>query len=578
MPAVRTRSQAARAARLRRRVFFLLALVVFGGLGLWSALAPAPPRLFVGGPILTMDAESRVAEALAIDGDRIVGVGARADLEAWARSRGAEVVDLQGRALLPGFIDGHSHFPASGILDRFVHVGSPPLGAVADIEAMVAALREGGDADPRSDWIVGWGYDDTMLADGRHPTRIDLDRVSTARPVVAIHISLQVAAVNSVGLGALGYDDATPDPEGGVLVRDAAGRPTGVLEEEAMRPALVAALLPSTWQGLHATRRAAALYLAAGVTTAQNGAAQREQLGGLAWMARLGLLPLRLVVWPEGETAMALLDGSLEAPSGDPMRFRLGAAKLVADGSIQAYTAHFTEPYHVPPGGEAGFRGYPRIPRERLIEDVGRLHAGGVQVAVHGNGDAALDDILDAFEEAQRAAPRADARHVIVHAQTPRDDQLDRMKRLGVVPSFFELHTWYWGDRHRERFLGPERAARISPLASAKARGIRFTIHADTPVLPMEPLRMVAAAVTRRTTSGQVLGPAERLGVMDALRAVTIDAAWQHFMEDDLGSLEVGKLADLVILDRSPLDVPDAVETIRVVETIVGGRRVWVGG
>ena len=389
------------------------------------------------------------------------------------------------------------------------------------------------------------------------------------------HISAHVAAVNSKGLEALGLTDSSENPTGGVLRRDAEGRLDGVLEEEAMRPVLRAALLPSLLEGLLATRRAAATYLAAGVTTAQNGAAQREQLGGLALLSSLGLLPLRLVVWPEGETALALLDGSLGVRPTDPRWMRIGAAKLVADGSIQAYTAYLTEPYFVPPGKDTAFRGYPRIPRATLFEDVRRLHAAGWQIAVHGNGDAAIDDILDAFEAAQLHAPRADSRHVIVHAQMARPDQLDRMTALGIVPSFFELHTYYWGDRHRDRFLGPDRAARISPLEDAHDRGLRFTLHADTPVVPMEPLRIVAAAVTRRTASGAILGERERIGVMDALRAVTIDAAFQHFQDDELGSLEPGKLADMVILDRSPLDDPEHIETIRVMETFVGGRRVY---
>jgi hypothetical protein len=206
---------------------------------------------------------------------------------------------------------------------------------------------------------------------------------------------------------------------------------------------------------------------------------------------------------------------------------------------------------------------------------VTRYHEAGWQVAVHGNGDAAIDDILDAFEEARRAEPRPDARPVIVHAQTARDDQLDRMRELGAIPSFFVLHTFYWGDRHREIFLGPGRAARISPLASARARGLPFTIHCDTPVVPMEPLRLVWSAVNRITTSGAVLGTAERIEPMQALRAVTIDAAYQHFEEETKGSLEPGKLADLVILDRSPLEDPATIDRIRVLETIVGGRSVY---
>ena len=206
------------------------------------------------------------------------------------------------------------------------------------------------------------------------------------------------------------------------------------------------------------------------------------------------------------------------------------------------------------------------------MRDVRRFHEAGLQIAVHGNGDASIDDILDAFEAAQRAHPRDDARHIVIHAQMARDDQLDRMAALGVIPSFFSLHTFYWGDRHRRIFMGPERAAGMSPAKSAQDRGIAFTIHADAPVVPMEPLRLVWSAVNRRTRSGFVVGEQQRISVPAALRAVTIDAARQHFEEAEKGSLEPGKLADLVILSRSPLEVPEEIDEIRVLETIVGGR------
>ncbi|MBW2282325.1 MAG: amidohydrolase family protein, partial [Deltaproteobacteria bacterium] len=217
-------------------------------------------------------------------------------------------------------------------------------------------------------------------------------------------------------------------------------------------------------------------------------------------------------------------------------------------------------------------------PRDELIETVERFHGAGLQVAVHGNGDAAIDDILDAFEAAQRKHPREDARHVVIHAQMARDDQLDRMRSLGLIPSFFTLHTFYWGDRHRTIFMGPERAARMSPAGGAVDRSLRFTLHADSPVVPMEPLRLVWAAVNRRTRSGFELGPEQRISPMQALRAVTIDAAWQHFEEDVKGSLEPGKWADLVILSGSPLDDPERIDDLQVIETIVGGRSVYRAG
>ncbi len=530
--------------------------------------------LYRGGPILTMDAANRVVDALLVDGDRIVATGSEAEL----RDRSGEkkrIVDLRGRALLPGFIDAHAHFPGAGIFAVLLDLNSPPIGEVGKIDDIVERLHEKAEKTSRGKWVVGMGYDDTLLVERRHPTRADLDRASTEHPIAIWHISGHLAAVNSAALTRVGIDAKTPDAEGGRIRRDPqTGEPDGVLEENDLH-VLQPLLAPGLRDSWKIVREASRRYLAAGVTTAQNGYATRQQMKGLLRLSRLGLLPLRVILWPGQETTDALLDGSFAFRSPDPLRIRRGAAKIIGDGSIQAYTAYLTAPYHVPPGDDPSYRGYPTIAREELIELVTRYHAHGLQVAVHGNGDACIDAILDAFEAAQRAHPRRDARHVVIHAQMARDDQLDRMAELGVIPSFFSLHTYYWGDRHREIFMGPERAARMSPARSAMERGLRFTIHTDCPVTPMEPLRLVWAAVNRRSTGGASIGEAERIPPIQALRAVTIDAAYQHFEEREKGSLEAGKLADLVILDRSPLDDPEHIDRIRVLETIVGGRPVF---
>jgi predicted amidohydrolase YtcJ len=557
---------------MRRVAGVALALALLALAWLW--LRPPPRVVYAGGPILTMDASSRVVEALGIEGDRIAAVGSRAEVDAWAAGR-ARVVDLDGRTLLPGFIDAHGHFPGAGIFAIHVDLNSPPIGDVETIDGVVeklaakAALREPGE------WIVGWGYDDTLLAERRHPTRHDLDRASTRHPIALFHVSGHLVTSNGAALERAGVDAGTPDPEGGRIRRAPGGEPDGVLEESASELLLQALPGPTLRESLAIVREASRRYLAAGVTTAQTGAADETQARGLVRMARLGLLPLRVVIWPLGEVAERMEAGELELPEGAGLFARRGAVKLVADGSIQGYTGYLSEPYYVPPGDDPGYRGYPRIPRSELIERVTRLHAAGWQVAVHGNGDASIDDILDAFEAAQRAHPRDDPRFVVIHAQMARDDQLDRMKAVGAIPSFFSLHTYYWGDRHRDIFMGPARAARMSPARSALRRGMRFTIHCDTPVVPIEPLRLVWAAVNRRSTSGAPIGPEQRIEPLQALRAVTIDAAWQHFEEEDKGSLEPGKLADLAILSANPLEEPERIDAIRVVETIVGGRSAY---
>jgi predicted amidohydrolase YtcJ len=522
-----------------------------------------------------MDADNSVVEALAVDFGRIVAVGTEAELASWVDSTKPQVVDLEGRALMPGFIDAHGHFPGAGIDAVFVDLNSPPIGSVTNIEGMVAKLAARANETSEGDWVIGVGYDDTLLDEKRHPTRHDLDRASARHPIGVLHISGHLGVTNSAGLAATGIDAEMPDPEGGLIRREPDSRePNGVLEETAMLP-LQGKLRPSARDGLRILDRAGQLYASAGVTTAQSGSTDSGLLTFFDWASWLGLVPQRLIVWPNAETAAAILSGELDPPGGDPERLRVGAVKIIADGSIQGYTGYLSEPYYVTPADDLEYRGYPRIPRDELMEMVSAFHAAGMQVAVHGNGDASIDDILDAFEAARDAHPRDDARHIIIHAQMARMDQLDRMRELDVLPSFFSLHTFYWGDRHRQIFMGPERAARMSPAASAAKRGVRFTIHADAPVVPMEPLRLVWAAVNRRTRSGFTVGPEERITPTQALRAVTIDAAWQHFEDDVKGSLEPGKLADLVILSRSPLVGPETIDEIVVLETVVGGRTIY---
>jgi predicted amidohydrolase YtcJ len=293
---------------------------------------------------------------------------------------------------------------------------------------------------------------------------------------------------------------------------------------------------------------------------------------GLSVFSRIGVVPQRLVLFPfEDGFGEALLNGEYDPDDYATDRVYMGPVKIVADGSIQGYTGYLSQPYYTPYHGEEDYRGYPAVPREKLFAKVEALHRAGYQLAIHGNGDESIEDILDAFEAAQNAYPVEDPRMILIHAQMARKDQVARMKDLGVTPSFFTAHTWYWGDRHRDIFMGPERAAVISPSRWAQDYGVRFTSHLDTPVVPMEPLQAVWSQVFRQTYGGDVLGPEQRIGVMDALRAVTIDAAWQVFQEDNRGSIEPGKYADLIVLSGSPLENPMAMRDLVVERTVIGG-------
>jgi len=537
---------------------------------------PTPAdRLFFNGQILTMDRQDSIADALYIRDGKVVAAGPQQELRKLIDAK-TEFTDLHGKTVIPGFIDAHGHFPGSGIFALQVDLSSPPVGEITRMSELQAALADRAKTTKPGHWIVGMGYDDTLLAEQRQPTRDDLDMVSTDHPIAIMHVSGHMAVVNTKALATLGIDRNTPDPEGGTIVRDTDGRPTGLLQENAMLNYAKQFLNFGALDFLKMVRTAAPEYARAGVTTSQSGGVSLEYLQGLRLAQLLNLIPFRQVVWPtQVDVAEALLDGSVSPKELSSDRFTVGAVKIIADGSIQGYTGFLKYPYYTPYQGDEDYRGKPNLPLPKLKKIITELHEAGLQIAVHANGDAAIDDVIEAFDEAQKAHWNPDPRLVLVHAQTAREDQLDAMQKLGITPTFFSAHVYYWGDRHRDIFLGPERAKRISPVASAARRGMRFSVHLDTPVVPMQPLLLWWNTVTRHTASGQVLGPEQRISPMRALRALTIDAAWQVFQENNRGSLEPDKWADLVVLSGDPLANPEGIKDLSVLETIVGGRTIY---
>ena len=564
------------------RVTLLISLALLGGFAVLFAIvtrpiAAPPHEIYVNGTVLTMDSDNRIAEAVSVRDGVIDAVGGSEAMLATATDI-TKVVDLRGRTLIPGFVDAHGHFPGSGQTVFSVDLNSPPIGDVTDIQQLLVRLtdfglrREGG-------WLVGHGYDDTLLREKRHPTRDDLDQVSPDRPVAVVHVSGHLAVVNSAALMVLGIDESTPDPEGGVIVRDPASadgrRPNGVLEETAARAVWEHTLDLGVMDGLRMTTQAAKEYLSVGVTTASAGGMPSAVAQLLGFLSGLNQFSQRVALFPLfEEVGDSLLSGERALADFAGARVSVPRVKIIADGSIQGYTGYLSEPYYVPFKGDASYRGYPSVPRDELFRQVAGLYERQIPVAIHCNGDASIDDGLDAIEAAMEAHPWPDARPLIIHAQMTRKDQIERMAALGVTPSFFSAHTYYWGDRHAGIFMGPDRAANMSPARWALDAGVRFSSHLDTPVTPMLPLQAVWSQVERESTGGVVIGPAQRIGRMPALRAVTIDAAWQVFMDDEIGSIEPGKRADLVVLSENPLTAQD-VRGIKVDRTVIDGATVY---
>jgi predicted amidohydrolase YtcJ len=547
-----------------------------------TAAAPTPAdMLWVGGTILTMEDAAPEAEALAVRDGRIVAVGDRAAVEA---HRGPEtrVVELGTRALLPGFVDAHSHLSFVAIQAVAANLLPPPDGPGDSIAALQQTLRDylaKSSVVAETGVVIGFDYDDSQLAEGRHPDRHDLDAVTTELPILLIHQSGHLGVYNSLALERAGITAATPDPAGGHIHRDADGTPTGLLDENAHFAALGANLPRFTAAQMHGMLEAAQrLYAANGFTTVQDG---RTDPGGLAVLedaAGAGVFFLDVVAYPDLE-----MNADSPALSGPRMarryegRFRLGGVKLTLDGSPQGKTAWFTEPYVEPPAGApADYAGRPLLSDEAAGAIVDRAFAEGWQLLVHANGDAAIDQMIRLVRAAAAKHPGEDRRPVLVHGQYLRRDQIPQLAELGIFPALFPMHTFYWGDWHRTSVAGPERAAFISPTAAVQEAGLPFTIHSDAPVTFPDSMRLLHSAVNRTTRSGFVLGPDQRIDVPTALKAMTLWAARQHFEEDTKGSLAVGKLADLVVLSADPRAVaPEKLLQLRVLETVKEGRSVY---
>ncbi len=540
---------------------------------------PGPADVIYLGTVITMDDDRPTVEAVAIRGDTIVAVGTRAE-GLRLRTRKTRLVELGERALLPGFIDAHGHLTATAGLARYANLAPPPAGPIGSIAQLQQALRQqiAAQAIPPGQWVVGFGYDDSLLAEKRHPVRAELDSVSTEHPVFVVHVSGHLSVANTALLELTGIDATTPDPAGGVIRRQVGSRePDGVLEESAhsamytkIPPASEAESLPLISKALH-------LYASEGLTTVQDGGALPANLALLSAAAKGGLLNLDVVAYRYWTPIGAAFPDEL-GYGQYRNRLKIGGIKLVLDGSPQGKTAYLSAPYRVAPAGQpADYRGYPTLPPPAVAKAALDAMSRRVPVLAHANGDAAAEILIDAVAAARLATGNVDDQVVMIHAQTVRDDQLDRMRDLSIVPSFFIGHAFYWGDWHREQTLGFPRAERISPARSAIERSLPFTLHNDTPVVPPNMRRTLWSAVTRRTRSNDILGPQQRLTVMEALAGITINAARQYGEQEKKGSIRVGKLADLVILSQDPriLD-PENLQDLEVVETISHGKSVYL--
>ncbi|MGB2626181.1 MAG: amidohydrolase [Candidatus Acidiferrum sp.] len=540
--------------------------------------------IYYGGPILTMNSDQPRAEAVAVKDGKIQAVGTLADIEKQHQWRKTEMVDLGGKTLIPGFFDAHSHLAQVGLQAVSANLLPPPDGPVSSIAELQQALRDYLANSPypkKFGVLIGFDYDDSQLTEKRSPTREDLDAVSTDLPIVVIHQSGHLGAYNSKALADAGITGDTPNPMGGVIQREADGKtPNGVLEENAHIVVLLKTLPKFTPdQAIELIQAAQEIYIANGFTTAEEGRADPTTLASLIAASKEKKLKIDVVAYPDlvMNENNPVLNGPLMSRAYTD-HFRLGGVKLSFDGSPQGKTAWFTKPYFVEPKGQKDdYRGYPIFAKdEEALALVIQAFRQDWQVLVHANGDAAIDQLIRVVRAAEAAVPGYDRRTVLVHGQYMRADQVKEIKDLGIFPALYPMHTFYWGDWHRQSVAGPERAENVSPTGWMVRNNMKFSIHSDAPVTLPNSLMILGTAVNRTTRTGYALGPQHRLDPMVALEAMTIWPAYQHFEENSKGSIEVGKAADLVILSDNPLGVQrQKLAEIKVIETIKGGKSLY---
>ena len=550
--------------------------VLLLALGGTTGSAQQADLIFAGEHIITMDGSN--AAAVAVRGDRIVASGSRADVFQ-LNGAGTRVIELGEQALLPGFIDAHGHFSGVSRYADLLDLSSPPVGGITSVEDIVQALRLRIEQQqiPAGELVFGFGYDDSLLAEGRHPNRDDLDRASTNHPIVVRHVSGHLLAANSMALEAAGISGTTQNPDGGIIRRRAGtNEPDGVMEETAMGafPGSGANMGPEKLSQLR--REAIDIYAGYGITTIQDANISSAYADLLREEAIAEPYAVDIVAFI---MANPLSDEELQAVSHDQTYtggFRVGGVKFTLDGSPQGRTAWMSQPYtQGPPGQSADYVAYPSYSPEAYKARMPDLLARGVPVLAHANGDAAIELMIDGIAGAVAGKDLPDHRSVAIHAQLARPDQLLRFKELGIVPSYYSVHPYFWGDWHRLSF-GEERASFISPVKATVELGIPYTVHNDSPVVPPDIMRLISITVNRQTRSGYVLGPDQRASVLEAIYAVTQGAAYQYFEEDEKGSITVGKRADFVILEQNPLLVdPQELEDIAIVETFSRGASVF---
>lgn len=528
-----------------------------------------------------MDSNEPVyVEAIVAENGKIVFTGNLKEAE--EKYNSAQKINLEGKTLLPGFIDPHSHFGMVSNTMGQVDLNPEPVGnvnSIADILANIKKYKTDKNI-PDGEWIFGWGYDESQLKEKRHPNKKEIDEVLPNNPVYLQHTSGHMGVANSLALEKLNVTAATPNPEGGNIDRmPGTQEPSGLVQETAMYPFvgnMLQTLEAKQAEYFDGTQN---YYAENGLTTAQDGMTDRNAIKFFQSQADAGKLKIDLIALAGFSDLETNLNDTALHFKTYKNGFKVQGTKIIADGSPQGKTAYFSKPFLTPvPGCAHDCRGLPSLSQDALNNLFVMAYAKDNQLFIHSNGDSSIDMIIAAHEFACKKLNQPldkDKRTIVIHSQFVRRDQLATYVKYKMEPSFFANHAYFWGDVHVEN-LGKERAYFLSPIATADSLGLKYTNHSDATVTPVNPLFTVWSAVNRVSRSGVVIGPNERATPYQALKAITLNAAYEFFEEQHKGSLTVNKIADFVILDKNPLKVdPMEIKNIKVVETIKDGKSIF---
>jgi predicted amidohydrolase YtcJ len=536
--------------------------------------------VYYGGDILTMAGESpEYVEAVVVKDGKILFAGASSEAMEMAGS-GHQMIDLEGKTLMPGFIDPHSHFINSLGMSTQANCSPSPVGEADDVAGIVRALQNLKTEKniPDGELIMGYGYDDTVMPEGKLLNRDDLDAAFPNNPVMVIHVSLHGAVLNSKAMEQYGISDKTETPPGGIIVRKpGTNEPYGLIMETAFLPIFSNLPKPSEEELMQQLKDGQMIYAEAGVTTAQEGASHLGDIEIIQKGADKNALFIDVVSYPfitEFDTIFKLYSADDFGKYNN--KFKLGGIKITIDGSPQGRTALFTTPYLTGgPSGEENWLGESTFSQEEVNQMLKNVYDKGLQSTFHANGDGAIDMCIKAHEFASQGNPTKERRTTIIHSQFVRPDQLDKYVEYKMIPSLYTEHTFFFADAHIKN-RGLEQASFISPMKTAIAKGLKPTNHTDFNVAPIDQMMVVWTAVNRISRNGEIIGADERVSPYQALQAITSNAAYQYFEEDSKGTLEEGKLADLVILDNNPLKIdPMKIKDIQVLETIKEGQTIY---